>query len=53
MKAPKQKPYIELCLWDEVTRITFEGNDITIDEAYEYFRRILLAQGFKDEQKEV
>jgi hypothetical protein len=48
MKSPKKDAYFEFCHWDEVVRITLDHHDITIDEAFEKFKRLLMAAGFSE-----
>jgi len=50
MKAPNKDAYFEFSHWDEVVRITLDHHDITIDEAFEKFTRLLIASGFDKEQ---
>lgn len=50
MKEPKKDAYFEFSHWDEVVRITLDHHDITIDEAFEKFDRLLIASGFDKEQ---
>ena len=49
MKEPKTKAYFEFSHWDETIRITLDHHDITIDEAFETFKRLLLAAGYTEE----
>lgn len=49
MKTPKKDAYIEFSHWDETVRITLDHHDITIDEAFEKFKRLLMAAGFSEQ----
>ena len=50
MKEPKDKAYIELCHWDEKVRITFSNQDLSIEQVFEAFERLLLAAGYTQTQ---
>jgi virulence-associated protein VapD len=50
MKEPKEKAYLEFCHWDEKVRITLDHHDITISDAYDKFKRLLMAAGFSESQ---
>ena len=49
MKEPKKDAYFEFSHWDETVRITLGHHDITIDQAFEAFRRLLMGSGFSEE----
>ena len=50
MKEPKDKAYIELCHWDEEVRITFPNQDLSIEQVFEAFERLLIAAGYTQRQ---
>ena len=50
MKAPKKEPYFEFSHWDQTVRITLDHHDIDLDEAFESFKRLLMAAGFSEQQ---
>lgn len=50
MKAPKKEAYIEFSHWDQTVRITLDHHDIDLDEAFEAFKRLLMASGFSEQQ---
>lgn len=50
MKEPKEKAYFELCHWDEKVRITFPNQDLSIEQVFEAFERLLLAAGYSKSQ---
>jgi hypothetical protein len=48
MEEQKDKAYFEFSHWGQTVRITLDHHDIDIAEAFEAFKRLLMASGFSE-----